>query len=315
MSKRIQIVLPLLVVLALLGAAPAAASDIAPSDVASYVVALSPMAINSGVSASDVAAQYDVDVAHDFPALHEFSLELTSEQAAQLETDPNVAAIIPDSTISLTDDPAVDASGSAAAAEPAIVDQRSGVDRIHADTPSLPDGILASNVNVAVLDTGVSTKQPALNVVGGYNCTDADAGSYGDTNGHGSHVAGIIAASDLGTGPRGVVPGAQIWSVKVFNTDGQATFSEFLCGMNWIVEHADTIQVVNFSAIFDGVNYGGCGMNSNGQVIDPIHQAVCQLVDGFGIPFVDAAGNGGSMASDFTPAVYPETISVGAIVD
>lgn len=315
MSKRLQLVMPLLVVLALLGAAPAAASDTAPSDVATYIVSLSPSAIDSGVGANDVAAQYGVDVARDFPALHEFSLELTSDQAAQLASDPDVAAIIPDSTISLTDDPSVDASGSANTAEPTVIDSRAGIDRIHGDTPRLPDGINASDINVAVLDTGVSTKQPALNVVGGYNCSDGDTGSYSDTNGHGSHVAGIIAASDLGTGPRGVVPGARIWSVKVFNTDGTASFSEFLCGMNWIVEHADDIQVINFSAIFNGVDYGSCGMNSSGQVIDPVHQAICQVVDGLGIPFVDAAGNGGSMASDITPAAFPETISVGAIVD
>jgi subtilisin family serine protease len=303
------------VILALLGTAPAAASDTAQNDVASYVLSLSPAAIDSGVDSSDIAAQYGVNLERDFPALHEFSLLLTSTQAALLTSDPDIAAIIPDSSAYLTDDSAVESSDSDPSAVVAAVDQRAGVERIQADTASLPDGISASDINVAVLDTGVSTKQPALNVVGGYNCVGGDITSYGDANGHGTHVAGIIGARDTGSGPRGVVPGAQIWAVKVFDSDGEATISDFLCGVNWIAQHADTIQVVNFSAIFPRVNTGGCGVTSTGQVIDPVHQAICFLVNDLGIPFVVAAGNGGSMASNVTPATYPESISVGAIVD
>ena len=312
MSSRVRVVLAGVVILTLLGGAPAAASDATQSDVASYVLSLSSGAINAGIRSNDVAARYGIDLERDFPALHEFSLMLTSQQAALVAEDSDIAAMVPDSAIYLTDDPAGNSSASATVA---AVDQRSGVDRIQADTIGLPDGIRAADVNVAVIDTGVSTKQPALNVVGGFNCLDGDVNSYGDANGHGTHVAGIIGARDLGSGPRGVVPGAQIWAIKAFDSSGESTVSNFLCGVNWVAEHADMIQAVNFSAIFARVNVGGCGVSSTGKVIDPVHQAICLLVDDLGIPFVVAAGNGGSMASNVTPATFPETISVGAIVD
>jgi subtilisin len=312
MSSQVRVVFVVVVFLTLLGGAPASASDATQSDVASYVLSLSPGAIDAGVGSNDVAARYGVDLERDFSALHEFSLMLTTEQAALASHDPDVAAIIPDSAVYLTDDPAGESSDSGTVA---AVDQRTGVERIQADTASLPDGIRASDVNVAVIDTGVSTKQPALNVAGGFNCLDGDVSSYGDAHGHGTHVAGIIGGRDLGSGPRGVVPGAQIWAIRVFDSSGESTVSNFLCGVNWVAQHAAMIQAVNFSAIFARVNVGGCGVSSTGQVIDPVHQAICLLVDDLGIPFVAAAGNGGSMASNVTPATFPETISVGAIVD
>ena len=310
MGPTMRVVLALLVTGILLGTAPAAASDAPQSERASYIVSLSPAAIDSGIDAQTIAARYDTPLADDFPALHQFSVLLTADEVSQLRADADVAALMPDGAAYLADveDDTRDSDAS-------LVDPRSGIDRIHADQVGLPAGTDPADVNVAVLDTGVSSKQPALNVVGGYNCLDGDQSSYGDVKGHGSHVAGIIGARDMGSGPRGVVPGASIWSIRVFDSDGQSTLSKVLCGLNWVAEHADTIQVVNFSAVFAQVNTGACGVTSSGNVIDPVHQAICQIVDDLGIPFVTAGGNFGSMASFVTPAAYTETIAVGAIVD
>lgn len=310
MKSRMRVLLALLVTVVLLGTAPAAASDAPPRERSSYIVSLSPAAVDAGVDGQTIAERYDAPLIHDFPALHQFNVLLTADEVVQLRANSDVAALMSDGPAYLADveDDAADSVASS-------VDPRSGIDRIHADQVSLPAGIDPADVNVAVLDTGVSSKQPALNVVGGYNCLDGDQSSYGDVKGHGSHVAGIIGARDMGSGPRGVVPGASIWSIRVFDSDGQSTLSKVLCGLNWVAEHADTIQVVNFSAVFAQVNTGACGVTSTGNVIDPVHQAICQIVDNLGIPFVVAGGNFGSMASFVTPAAYTETIAVGAIVD
>ncbi|HVX31209.1 MAG TPA: S8 family serine peptidase [Nitrolancea sp.] len=303
-------VLALLVTVILLGTVPAAASDAPVPERSSYIVSLSPAAIDAGISAQAIAERYGAPLAADFPALHQFSLLLTADEAGELQADADVSALMPDGAAYLADveDDIVNESGD-------VVDPRAGIERIHADQVSLPAGVDPSDVNVAVLDTGVSSKQPALNVVGGYNCLDGNQESYGDVKGHGSHVAGIIGARDMGSGPRGVIPGASIWSIRVFDSDGNSTLSKVLCGLNWVAEHADTISVVNFSAVFAQVNTGACGVTSNGNVIDPVHQAICQIVDDLGIPFITAGGNFGSMSSYVTPAAYTETIAVGAIVD
>jgi subtilisin family serine protease len=67
-------------------------------------------------------------------------------------------------------------------------------------------------VNVAVIDTGIDLTHPdlAANVAGGINCSNGRAKAYADGNGHGSHVAGVIAALDNGLGVVGVAPAAKL---------------------------------------------------------------------------------------------------------
>lgn len=72
----------------------------------------------------------------------------------------------------------------------------------------------AADVAVAVLDTGVSLKHPDLNVLAGANCITGNA-LPDDRNGHGSHCAGSIAASNNNQGVIGVAPGTTIVAVKV----------------------------------------------------------------------------------------------------
>ncbi len=299
MSTRMRVILTMVMAFGLLGTMPAAAAEPGTGTTGRYIASLSPAAISHGIDSQTVADQDGVLLLRDFPALHEFSVELDSPQLAVLRADSRVLSIMPDSPIDL-----------------ASVDSDPAMSRVQADSVSLPVGVgSASDVNVAVLDTGIDPSHPALNVVGGYNCVSGDVTHYGDTVGHGTHVAGIIGATDTGNGIHGVAPGARLWAVKIFDNEGNSTVSEFLCGVNWVADHANTIQVVNFSAVFVGVNSGGCGVTTSGFLLDPVHMAVCELVDTLNIPVVAAAGNYGSMGSSQLPSAYPQAISVGAIVD
>src|SRR5439155_11258788 len=86
-----------------------------------------------------------------------------------------------------------------------------GIDRIDGDRSSTRsgDGRGNVNVNVAVLDTGIALDHPDLGVAGGANCSSGH--SFDDPVGHGTHVAGTIAALDNAFGVVGVAPGARLW--------------------------------------------------------------------------------------------------------
>ena len=101
------------------------------------------------------------------------------------------------------------------------------------------------NVDVAVLDGGIQTNHPDLNVVHAVDCTGS--GIVDDQDGHGTHVAGIIGALDNGFGVVGVAPGARLWSVRVLEASGYGSTSMVLAGLDYIAQNADEIEVVNAS--------------------------------------------------------------------
>jgi subtilisin family serine protease len=86
---------------------------------------------------------------------------------------------------------------------------------------------------VAVIDTGVDYTHPDLSgkVIHGKNCV-ADNNDPFDDNGHGTHVAGIIAArAGNGQYGEGICPKCKILAIKVLNADGTGTFFDVACGM------------------------------------------------------------------------------------
>jgi subtilisin len=167
-----------------------------------------------------------------------------------------------------------------------------------------------SNVDVGVIDTGVDRMHPDLNVVGGEDCVAAtgDTPDYGmDGNGHGSHVAGTIAARANGIGVVGMAPSARIHSYKALNAEGSGSFASVLCAIEAAAEDADILEVVNMSL-------GGQGRDSACGGEDPMHNAICSATD-LGIIFVVAAGNSSADASGHIPASYPEVVTVSAWAD
>jgi subtilisin family serine protease len=173
-----------------------------------------------------------------------------------------------------------------------------------------PDGVDYSSVDIAVIDTGVDQFHEDLTVVGGEDCvaTYGQTPNYGfDGYGHGTHVAGTIAARANGVGVVGVAPGARIWSYKVLDASGSGSFASVLCGIEAVAANADIIDVANMSL-------GGAGRETACGGVDPMHNGICAATD-LGVIFVVAAGNSSANASGHIPASYDEVVTVSAFAD
>lgn len=170
-----------------------------------------------------------------------------------------------------------------------------GVDRIDAEQVWL-SGNTADTIKVAVIDTGISTKHPDLNanLKGGYNAINSRK-SWNDDNGHGSHVAGIIAGINNAQGVVGVAHKADLYAVKVLGANGSGFMSDVIEGLGWAASNG--MSVVNMSL--------GCACDSVS-----LHTAVTNAYNA-GVVIVAAAGNDPSAPVIF-PAAYPEVIAVGA---
>lgn len=109
-----------------------------------------------------------------------------------------------------------------------------------------------SGVVVAVIDTGVDLKHPDLKarLAPGRDFVDGDS-SPADANGHGTHVAGTIAATtDNGEGIASVAPQARIMPVRVLDAKGQGSASVVADGIRWAVSNG--ADVINLSLAQDG---------------------------------------------------------------
>jgi subtilisin len=232
-------------------------------------------------------------------ALKGFAASLTTSQLNALTADSNVAFVQPDITFT--------AAGmvSLVAGEKEPV----GIRRIGAATTTLVHA--PSGVNVAELDTGIDLTNSDLDAVSGINCVKSGASAQ-DDNGHGTNVAGTIAAKDQGTGVVGVSPGTRLYAVKVLGKTGTGTLSQMLCGINWVTGNAAAlnIKVANLSLVGAGQNDNNCGNTNN----DAEHQAICRSITS-GVTYVTAAGNNATNFASYTPAAYPEVLTVTAMTD
>jgi subtilisin family serine protease len=167
---------------------------------------------------------------------------------------------------------------------------------------------------VAVIDTGIDLTHPDLkdNIVANKTCVTGTA-SGNDDNGHGSHVAGTIAAANNTIGVLRVAPKAKLFAVKVLNAQGSGTWSSVICGVDWVTANAASynIKVANMSLGGGGSSDNNCG-NSN---FDALHKAICKSRDA-GVTYMVAAGNSGANASNSVPAAYDDAvITVSALAD
>ncbi|MFA4885035.1 MAG: S8 family peptidase [Desulfotomaculaceae bacterium] len=149
-------------------------------------------------------------------------------------------------------------------------------------------------VKIAIIDTGVDFSHPDLadNVRTGINLLNPQL-LAGDDHGHGTHVAGIIAAVDNDAGVVGIASDASLYPVKALNLRGEGSLADVIRALDWCVEQR--MDVVNMSF----------GIDRPSQAL---HTAISRAVQA-GCMVVAAAGNHGINSY---PAAYNEVIAVGA---
>ncbi|MCJ7679346.1 MAG: S8 family peptidase [Candidatus Aminicenantes bacterium] len=151
-------------------------------------------------------------------------------------------------------------------------------------------------VKIAILDTGIDHNHSDLkaNLTHRYNAVNT-IGGVEDFLGHGTHIAGVIAAVNNYIGVVGTAPRAEINMVKVLYDDGIGFLSDLIEGIAWCIKN--DMDIINLSL--------GCNEDHEllHYAIKKAHQA--------GITIVAAAGN--VPGKVLYPARYPETIAVSAV--
>ncbi|WP_245871757.1 S8 family serine peptidase [Candidatus Nitrosotenuis aquarius] len=156
-------------------------------------------------------------------------------------------------------------------------------------------GFYGKDIKIAVIDTGVDSGHPDLSdkIIGGYDFIENDITAQ-DTNGHGTEVAGIIAANGK---MRGVAPEAKILAYRVSDTGNSVSSDLIVKAIQKAIE--DDVDIINLSL---GVN------RTNDKIEDAINDAVEK-----GIVVVAAAGNSGpDLRTIGSPGKDPHAITVGA---
>jgi type VII secretion-associated serine protease mycosin len=214
-------------------------------------------------------------------------------EVAELERVSDVLAVTPDERVSTAD--VVGGSGSADPYRP----QQWGLDRVPYERSW--SETTGAGATVAVVDTGVQADHEDLtgSVLPGWDAIADAPGATTDPNGHGTHVAGIVAAgASNGRGGAGAAPGVRILPVRVLDAEGAGWLSDILQGITWSVDHG--ADVVNLSL----------GGTSGGSA----YRSVLQHAHDQGVVVVAAAGN---EAGEGNPVVYPaadpSAIAVGAL--
>lgn len=158
--------------------------------------------------------------------------------------------------------------------------------------------VAVSNVKVAIIDTGIDLDHPDLvgNITGGVNYVKN--GAPDDDNGHGSHCAGTVAASDNTVGVVGVAHNASLLAVKVLDRRGSGSYSDVISGINWSAANADIIS-----------------MSLGGGYTSATMQNACNSASASSLLVAAAGDNGDCNLSTNEinyPAYYGSVVSVGA---
>ena len=155
-------------------------------------------------------------------------------------------------------------------------------------------------VIVAVIDTGVRRTHQDLAgaVLPGIDLVTGSGDGSNDQNGHGTHVAGIIAARRNGVGGTGGAPGVAIMPIRVLDANGSGYTSDVAQGIIYATDHG--ARVVNLSL-------GGPQPSSS-------LQTAIQYARSHGVVVVAAAGNYGAQGNPIVyPGAYPEAVAVAAV--
>lgn len=280
---RLAAILLAIILILTITAIPAAAE--ANADEVDVLVGFDPGQMRTQIARHDEVGSLGGEIRRQFTLIDAVAATLPEEAIGTLAARPGIRYVEPDGE--------VQALGQSVPW---------GIDRIFGpEQYPFPSwgGSTGAGVGVAVLDTGIDAGHedlPAL--AGGMDLVYEDEWDR-DPYGHGTHVAGTVAALDDHRGVVGAAPGVDLYSVRVLDGTGSGQISDLVAGIEWAVQK--NIPIINMS-LGAQVNYQSLG-------------EVCGKAFAAGHLLVAAAGNvsGGSDGDDvFYPAAYESVLAVSA---
>jgi len=162
-----------------------------------------------------------------------------------------------------------------------------------------------AGVRVAVIDTGVANRHPDLRVYGGVSYVPG-VRSWNDDHGHGTHVAGSIAATANNRGVVGVAPRARLYAVKVLSRNGSGSTSGVINGLTWCYRRR--MHIANLSL-------GSGATTHSTSNYSRAYERAGRLLRRRGILAVAAAGNSGATSRPYVgnPGRCPSFMAVAAV--
>jgi MYXO-CTERM domain-containing protein len=245
----------------------------------------------------------ELELWHSYRNIPAIAGDLSRAGLARLRQNAAVSAVQLDGT----------GSGGLAEAVPAV-----GVDKVQSMR-----GLSGKGVTVAILDSGASTKHPALQgAIVAEHCftrfgcppgAAAEGDSAEDDHNHGSNVAGIVASRGAGGVSKGYAPGSSIVAVKVLNGQNSGQTSDWVAGFDWVLTNQQKlgIKVINASLVSDSeyANAADCDRSETAMAT-----VVKKLFDA-GVTITASSGNTGHTATMTSPACNTGVIAVGATYD
>lgn len=193
-----------------------------------------------------------------------------------------------------------------------------GVTKIEA--PSAWDlGFRGQNVRVGIFDSGIDVDHPDLVVAGGIDLV-GDGRGLDDCNGHGTHVAGIVGATNNGNHTVGVAPSAQLYSMRFANCAwGGATISKMITAVEWAIDNGMDVVNMSFGFNLGTALTGGIAASPlppGATSIPPSNaaQAAFDTANARGVLLIAASGNSSTPYVSY-PAAYANVVAVGATDD
>lgn len=224
------------------------------------------------------------------------SVSLTNNELDEIKSKYNINSIEENQTFSL------DARKFSILSEPVNLEyDYYNYKMLNTGGQSLKDGVSGKGVKVAIIDSGVEAHRE-LTIAGGASFVDYTT-SYNDDQGHGTHVAGIVAAKHNSYATVGIAPDVELYAVKVMDSTGEGQLTDIIEGVEWAI--LNDMDIINLSLGTDG----------NSKTFENIINIAYEN----GILVVAASGNdstrmeNGYEAPVLYPAAYDNVIAVSAI--